>query len=112
VKSRLASDGADGFPIKAQALDAFDFLIVAFLNVGFFGRRALTQGARAGARAPEFYTLPPEFVREHHNATSSWEKVRTRGLNLESYKDERGFEQIAIALGIPYPEKVFPGVSS
>lgn len=37
VKSRLATDGADGFPISTRALDAFDFLIVAFLNVGTAG---------------------------------------------------------------------------
>ena len=32
-------------------------------------------------------------------------KVRTRKLNIERYKNERGFEQIAKRLGIPYPEK-------
>jgi hypothetical protein len=30
---------------------------------------------------------------------------RTRGLDIEKYKDEEGFERIARALGIPYPEK-------
>lgn len=107
VKSRLASDGADGFPIKAKALDAFDFLIVAFMNVGFFGRRAVTHGCRAGAWEAEFFTLPPAFVREHHSVNGSWQKVYLRGLDLERYRNERGFEQIAKALRIPYPGKVF-----
>ena len=39
VKSRYATDCDRGFPVKEQSLDAFDFLIVAFLNIGtFFGR--------------------------------------------------------------------------
>ena len=38
VKSRYATDCDRGFPVKESRLDAFDFLIVAFLNIGkFFG---------------------------------------------------------------------------
>ena len=36
VKSRLATDGDGGFPVKGRTIDAFDYLIVAFLNVGYF----------------------------------------------------------------------------
>ncbi|HQH28299.1 MAG TPA: hypothetical protein PLP17_12950, partial [Oligoflexia bacterium] len=36
VKSRLATDCDRGFPVKATSLDAFDFLVVVFLNVGYF----------------------------------------------------------------------------
>jgi hypothetical protein len=71
VKSRLATDSDRGFPIKEAALDAFDFLIVAFLNVGYFLRRANGRKSREGARSPEFYTLPATFVRQHHDATST-----------------------------------------
>src|SRR4051812_12835881 len=39
VKSRYATDCDRGFPVKEASLDAFDFLIVVFLNIGkFFGR--------------------------------------------------------------------------
>ena len=39
VKSRYQTDSGLGFPIAEKSLDAFDFLIVAFLNIGkFFGR--------------------------------------------------------------------------
>src|SRR5690349_11511286 len=39
VKSRYATDCDRGFPIKAATFDAFDFLIVVFLNIGkFYGR--------------------------------------------------------------------------
>src|ERR1700746_1950064 len=34
VKSRYATDCDRGFPVKEVSLDAFDFLIVAFLNIG------------------------------------------------------------------------------
>jgi len=105
VKSRLATDCDRGFPVKARTLDSFAFLVVAFLNVGhFFGKSRLRPG-RAGAATPEFYTLPVAFVRQHHRPSSSWEKVHTRGLDLDAYRDELGFEQIAQALTIPYPEK-------
>ena len=36
VKSRLATDSDRGFPVKERSIDAFDFLVVAFLNVGYF----------------------------------------------------------------------------
>ena len=68
--------------------------------------------SRDGAREPEFYTFPASFIRSHHDARSSWEKVRTRGLVIEQYKSEAGFEQIARDLGIPYPEKGPERVSS
>src|SRR3954451_24769251 len=42
VKSRLATDSDRGFPVKANSLDAFDLLIVAFLNVGYFHHKAHT----------------------------------------------------------------------
>ena len=39
VKSRYASDCDRGFPVKEVSFDAFDFLIVVFLNIGSFYRR-------------------------------------------------------------------------
>ena len=105
VKSRLATDSDRGFPIKESGLNAFDFLIVAFLNVGYFMHKAKGRKSREGARTPEFYTLPAAFVRKHHDATSTWQKVRTRGLDLSAYRDEAGIELVAEALGVPYPSK-------
>ena len=100
VKSRYATNADRGFPVKERSFTAFDFLIAAFLNIGTFGTRA---DRRSGAKAPEFYTLPVEFIRKHHDKSSTWEKVRLGRLDIESYKNERGFELIAEALGIPYP---------
>lgn len=105
VKSRYQSDSDRGFPVKAPTLDAFDFLVVAFLNIGkfFSGRDGAT-----GARDPEFYTLPVEFVRAHHDARTSWHKVHLRGLeaDIEPYRGEAGFELIAERLGVPRPTRV------
>lgn len=105
VKSRLATDCDRGFPVREGTLDAFDFLIVAFLNVGYFLHKAKGRESRVGARPPEFYTLSAAFVRQHYHADGSWQKVRMRGLDLSPYRDEAGFELIAEALGVAYPSK-------
>lgn len=106
VKSRLATDCDRGFPVKAKSFNAFDYLVVAFLNVGYFLHKSRGKNRHDGTREPEYYTFPVDFIREHHVASSSWEKVRTRGLAIDAYKNERGFEQIAKQLGVPYPEKL------
>ena len=105
VKSRYATDCDRGFPVKARTFDTFDYLVVAFLNIGSFSkrRRNLVQVIRA----PEFYTLPRSWVEEHHDPSNSWERVRLRGLEhkLERYKNESGFELIAKKLGVDYPAR-------
>lgn len=104
VKSRYATDCDKGFPVTEAALDAFDFLIVAFLNIGkFFGRN----DGSTGVQEPEFYTLPNKLIREYHDATSTWQKVRLRGRErqIERFKNDAGFEFIAKKLGIPKPSK-------
>lgn len=104
VKSRYATDCDRGFPVKEVSLDAFDFLIVAFLNIGkFFGRH----DGSTGSREPEFYTLSNDFIRRHHEPSSSWQKVRLKGLEkeIEQFKNDLGFELIARKLGVPRPTK-------
>ena len=104
VKSRYATDCDRGFPVKEASLDAFDFLVVAFLNIGkFFGRNDGTDGERE----PEFYTLSRDFIRAHHDATSSWQKVRLKNLQveIEPFKDQAGFDLIAKALGVARARK-------
>jgi hypothetical protein len=105
VKSRYATDCDRGFPVKEASIDAFDFLVIVFLNIGKFSG---SRDGSKGAQAPEFYTLPQEFIRTHHHSSSSWQKVRLWGLDeeLKPYKNELGFELVAGALGVQRPMKI------
>jgi hypothetical protein len=87
-----------------RTLGAFDFLNVAFLNIGNFFRKS--ESIPDDRPDPEFYTLPVDFIRRHHDKSSSWEKVRTRKLDIEMYKNDEGFEPIAQALGVDYPARI------
>ena len=90
--------------MKERSLDAFDYLIVTFLNIGnFYGKN----DGSTGAEQPELYTLSQEFIREHHDSSSTREKVKLKRLQeeIEPFKNEKGFERGAIDLGIPLPRK-------
>ena len=104
VKSRYATDCDRGFPVKEKSFDAFDFLVVAFLNIGTFYRGS--QGTD-GMKPVEFYTLSNDFIRQHHNTRSSWQKVLLKKLQAEidPFRDEAGFELIAEALGVEKPTR-------
>ena len=105
VKSRYATDCDRGFPVRDTTLDAFDFLVVVFLNIGKFFRG---NDGSTGAAPTEFYTLPADFIRRHHQEAGGWQKVRLGSIeeSLEPYRDEAGFELIAEALGVEAPRKV------
>jgi hypothetical protein len=103
VKSRYQTDSDRAFPVKQKTFGSFDYLIVVFLNIGYFYRKL---GKPDGPQPPEFYTLPRAFIEEHHyRPVSGFQKVRTKGLDLDEYKNDVGFEQIAADLGVPYPSR-------
>ena len=103
VKSRYQTDCDRAFLIKEQALVGCDYVIGVFQNIGSFFRGGYKG---EGPRPPEFYTLSRDFVRAHHRTTpSGFDKLRTRQLDLESFKNEKGFELIARELGIEYPTR-------
>lgn len=103
VKSRYQTDCDRAFPLKEKTLGAFDYVIIVFLNIGYFYRR---RPALEGRMAPEFFTLPRDFVSKHHKKVrSGFEKVPTKHLDMEAFRDEAGFEQIARDLEVPYPSR-------
>ena len=103
VKSRYQTDCDRAFPVKERTFGAFDYLIIVFLNIGFYYKK---KPVREGYQEPEFYTLPNSFIRvNHHIVESGWEKVKTKNLNMEKYKNENGFEFIAKKLKIDYPSR-------
>lgn len=105
VKSRYQTDCDRAFPVKEKTFGSFDYLIVVFLNIGSFYRKTARDG---GQKSPEYFTLPRKFIEEpHYRPVSGFQKVRTRGLDLSLFENERGFEQIARELGIPYPCRPF-----
>lgn len=102
VKSRYQTDCDRAFPVKDKTFAAFDYLIIVFLNIGYFYSR---KPVRHGYKEAEFYTLPRNWIVKHHKITKSgWQKVHTKGEALEAFKNENGFELIATDLGISYPE--------
>ncbi len=104
VKCRLASDCDRGFPIEINTLESFDYLVLVFLNVGAFYRRAPGSAARGGARDAEFHTFPASFIRKNLKIQGAIARVETHDLDIERFRNEAGFEQIAEDLEIPYPE--------
>lgn len=101
VKSRYQTDCDRAFPVKEKSFDAFDYVVIAFLNNGYYYKK---RPVKEGFGEPEFYTLPSDFIMSNHYKTvSGWEKVLTKGKDIEQYKNERGFEQIAMDLEISYP---------
>jgi hypothetical protein len=102
VKSRYQSDSNRTFMVRQEKLSGADYVVLVFLNIGYFYRR---RPAREGARAPEFYTLPIQVARRLYSRRGRWQLLDPKGVNLERYRDERGFDQIARALHVPYPAK-------
>ena len=107
VKSRYQTDCDRGVPVKDKSFDSFDFMVIAFLNIGYFYARGAVPPE--GREPPEFFTLPNAFVRKHHSKVASgFDRVMTGKLNLTRYADERGFELIAKAVGVDYPCRPAP----
>jgi hypothetical protein len=49
--------------------------------------------------------LPIAFVKKHHDRSTSWEKLKLRNLDIEKFKNDKGFELIAKALSVDYPSR-------
>ncbi len=58
VKSRFATDAGRGFPLNTKSLDAFDYVVAVFMNIGRFGGK---RTGSDGAKPVEFYICPPRL---------------------------------------------------
>lgn len=106
VKSRYAADCDKGFPVKEKSCNAFDYLIIVFLNIGLFYKK--NAKPKEGFREVEFYTLPRSFIKKHHKSGGTFGgKLILKGLEskIEKYKNEKGFELIAEDLKVSYPNR-------
>jgi hypothetical protein len=102
VKSRYQTDCDRAFPVKEKTFGAFDYIIVVFLNLGYFYRK---KPVREGYREVEFFTLSRDWIQSHHYISKSgWQKVHTKNEILDEFKNDKGFELIANDLGIEYPK--------
>ncbi len=102
VKSRYQTDGDGSVPVKKATFAAFDFLVIALLNVGSYYSES--RNPVRGRRAPEFITLPRRIaLRYYREVKSGMNSVRTQGLDLTPYLNERGFDLVAKAIGVRYP---------
>lgn len=103
VKSRYQTDSDRAVFVKEKSLSAFDFLVIVLLNIGWYYDPKCKK-PRIGRQPAEFYILPRSVAKRLHVPTKSkMDRVKTSGRKLDEYKDEKGFELIARALKIPYP---------
>ena len=110
VKSRYQSDSNRDVPITRRAFEAFDYIILVFLNIGYFYRR---KPVREGVEEPELYVLPRDVVEKHHYVSNAgWEKLLTANLEMGEFEGDDGIERIAEDLGIDYPHGLLEAKSS
>ena len=103
VKSRYQTDCDRSFPVKESTFGAFDYLMVVFLNIGYFFTKS---GKEGGVQEPKIYTVPKSIIEaNHYNPISGFQKARLNKVDLAPYQNEKGLEQIAVALSIPYPSR-------
>ena len=101
VKSRYQADGDGTFLIKKKSFKCFDYIILVFLKIGNFYRK---KQIADDSSAVEFYTLPVVEAKKLYQK-AGWEKLCTHDKDLSKFKNEKGFERIAIELGIEHPSK-------
>ena len=103
VKSRYQTDSDRSVFIRKESFEAFDFLVIALLNIGWYYDTECKNPSR-GRQPVEFLVLPRSVAKRlYYPVKSGMDRIRTSGKNLDRYRNEKGIEQIAKALRIPYP---------
>ncbi len=104
VKSRYHIDCDRSVIVPRKTRNAFDYVVVVFLNVGYFyGKAAAPAQEKPG---PEFFTLPAKWIERYRSKGSSWGKVSLKQKGINRFEGEKGFELIATELGIEYPARL------
>ena len=102
VKSRYQTDGDRSVFVRKQTFDAFDFLVIALLNVGWYYSEC--RYPSEGRQTPEFIVLPRAVARRFYSEVKSgMNRVLTNGRDLSPYVNDAGFDLVAKALGVRYP---------
>ena len=103
VKSRYQTDSDRAFPIKDKTFGSFEYLMIVFLNIGYFYSKS---GKDGGDQSLEVFTIPKAIIESNHYAPKSgFQKVRTKGMDIECFRGGLGIEQIAKDLGVSYPSR-------
>ena len=103
VKTRYATDSNRGVPVKGKTLNAFDYLMIVYQNIGFFYRK---KHFGEGPKPVQILTLPRAVVEQYHvRRGKGWEVFYPRGFDLEPFLDETGIELVARDLKIGYPKR-------
>jgi len=107
VKSRYQTDCDWKFPLREVTFEAFDFVALVLLNVGYFYNPRTEEDN--GARDPKIFFLPREVARSVYSVVASgFNRVDLNKLTEEqrdSYSLENGVELIADELDILYPDR-------
>ena len=104
VKSRVQSDSDGGFMLKTDAsgnidFSGFDYLVVVFLNVAFWGDGKYRGFNVAGHHEEvEMYSFPVSVLKRHRELFSG-QKLRLTQKNFGTissrFKNDKGIEAIA-----------------
>jgi hypothetical protein len=84
--------------VREEKLAGADYVVLVFLNIWYFYRR---RPACEGAKTPEFYTLPIKVAKTLYRRKGKWQLLDAKRADLEKYRGERGFEQIARRFALP-----------
>ena len=92
VKSRYQTDNDRGILVKETGLDGFDFLVMVFLNIGYFSWPGHKVLENPEYHKTEYYTFPNHWIRRHLRNKSGWGgkiRVGESDPKMEKFRNEK-----------------------